>query len=138
VADKTTVRWESEMSFDVELHGHHFSVDADEEFGGRDRGPKPKGLVLSALAGCTGMDVVSILGKMRMPFDGFRVEVEGEIADEHPRVFTKIHIRYILTGDQLDEAKVERAVSLSCEKYCAVHAMLSKSSEVTHEILLNP
>ncbi len=138
MADKTIVTWDEEMSFDVELNGHHFAVDADEAFGGKDRGPKPKGLVLSALAGCTGMDVVSILNKMRMPFDGFRLEVEAEIADEHPKVYTKVHIRYILAGDQLDKSKVERAVDLSCDKYCAVHAMLSKAAEVTHEIVLNP
>jgi putative redox protein len=125
------------MVFDVELHGHHFKVDADSEFGGEDRGPRPKALLLAGLAGCTGMDVVSILKKMRQDWDGFHLEVEAETADSHPQVYTKIHIKYIFTGEDLDRTKVERAVSLSREKYCAVSVMLEKTARVSHEILIN-
>lgn len=134
----TSVTHTEDLAFEVELQGHKFMVDADAKFGGKDRGPRPKPLMLTALAGCTGMDVASIVGKMRMPFDSFRVEVDGELNDDHPVVYTKVHIKYIFTGSELDESKIEKAVKLSTDKYCGVHAMMSKSTEITHEILLNP
>jgi putative redox protein len=133
----TKVSWEEEMAFDVEIQGHHFKIDADEQFGGRDKGPKPKALLLAGLAGCTGMDVVSILRKMRMSWDSFHLEVDATTAETHPQVYTKIVIRYMFTGGELDRTKIERAVSLSREKYCAVSAMLEKTAEVSHEIILN-
>jgi putative redox protein len=138
VAHKTTLTWKEDLAFDVEVDGHHFTVDADAQFGGKDRGPKPKPLVLSALAGCTGMDVASLLTKMKMPFDSLTLEVEGELAEEHPKCYTDIVIRYILTGDALDRNKIEKAVNLSVDKYCAVHYMLSKAATLRHEIVLNP
>lgn len=134
----TKLRWEEELSFDVELQGHHFKVDADEEFGGRDRGPRPKALLLSGLAGCTGMDVASILKKMRMSWDSFTLEVDAASSDSHPVVYTEISVRYIFTGGQLDRKKVERAVSLSREKYCGVAFMLAKTAKINTEIILNP
>ena len=138
MAVKTVLDWHGGMSFDVELQGHRFTVDAMEEFGGRNRGPRPKPLVLSGLGGCTGMDVVSLLGKMKMPFDGFTVEVEGESREEHPQIFTKITIRYIFTGKQLDREKIDKAIALSLQKYCGVYAMLANSAEITHQVALNP
>ena len=81
MASKTQVSWTGEMSFDVELNGHHFTIDADEKFGGNDKGPRPKALLLSGLAGCTGMDVVSLLKKMRMDWKSFNLEVEGQLTD---------------------------------------------------------
>ena len=92
MAHMTTATWTEDLAFDVELDGHHFMVDADKEFGGKNRGPKPKGLLLSALGGCTGMDVASLLTKMKMPFDSFSLEVEGEVGDEHPKSYTDIVI----------------------------------------------
>jgi len=138
VAQNTVVTWTDEMAFDVELEGHHFMIDADEEFGGKNRGPSPKALLLSSLAGCTGMDVVSLLGKMKMPFDKFALEVEGEVAEKHPKSYTDIVIRYIFQGKELDRDKIEKSVKLSLDKYCGVHTMLTKSSNVRHEIVLNP
>jgi len=126
------------MAFDVELEGHHFMIDADEEFGGKNRGPSPKALLLSSLAGCTGMDVVSLLRKMKMPFDKFALEVEGEVAEKHPKSYTDIVIRYIFRGKELDRDKIEKSVKLSLDKYCGVHTMLAKSANVRHEIVLNP
>jgi putative redox protein len=134
----TTLDWETDLCFDVEIDGHHFKVDSDPKYGGKDRGPRPKLLLLTALAGCTGMDVASIVQKMRMPFDTFQVEVGGVSADEEPRVYTHIHIKYIFTGSGADRDKIERAVKLSLEKYCPVAAMLSQVTELTHEIILNP
>jgi putative redox protein len=113
-------------------------VDADPRFGGKDRGPRPKPLLLSALGGCTGMDVVSLLAKMKMPFDSLAIEVEGEAREEHPQIYTRIHIRYLLKGGALDREKIDKAIALSLEKYCAVTAMLSKSAAVSHEVVLNP
>jgi len=137
MASKTSVTWSEGMSFDVELHGHSFPIDADESVGGKNRGPRPKALLLSSLGGCTGMDVVSLLGKMKVPFDSFRVEVEGTLGEEHPKVYTSILVRYILTGSELDRDKIEKAVNLSLEKYCGVTAMLGKTARISHEILLN-
>jgi len=137
-AVKTTLDWKGDMSFAAELQGHRLTVDADSRFGGQDRGPRPKSLVLTALGGCTGMDVVSLLQKMRMPFDALAVEVEGEAREEHPQVYTRIHIRYILKGSALDRDKIDKAVGLSLDKYCPVHAMLSKSVVISHEVILKP
>jgi putative redox protein len=138
MAHKTTVTWTEDLAFNVELDGHNFMVDADTQFGGKDRGPKPKGLLLSALAGCTGMDVASLLTKMKMPFDSFSLEVEGEVGEDHPKSYTDIVIRYIFRGNELDRDKIEKSVKLSLDKYCGVHAMLTKSANLRHEIVLNP
>jgi putative redox protein len=138
VAHKTTVTWTEDLAFDVELDGHHFMVDADEEFGGKNRGPKPKALLLSSLAGCTGMDVASLLTKMKMPFDNFSLEVQAELAEEHPKVYTDILIRYIFHGNELNRDKIEKSIKLSLDKYCGVHAMLVKSANIHYEIVLNP
>jgi putative redox protein len=137
-AVKTTLQWSGEMSFAAELQGHRLALDADPRFGGKDRGPRPKPLVLTALGGCTGMDLVSLLKKMQMPFDALAVEVEGESREEHPQVYTSILIRYILKGAQLDRDKIDKAIALSRDKYCAVHAMLAPSVAIRHEVLLNP
>ena len=138
MAHKTTVTWTEDLAFNVELDGHNFMVDADAEFGGKDRGPKPKGLLLSSLAGCTGMDVASLLTKMKMPFDSFSLEVEGELAKEHPKTYTDIVIRYIFRGDSLNRDKIEKSIKLSLDKYCGVHAMLAKAANLHYEIVLNP
>lgn len=132
----TRVTYTDGMAFDVELQGHHFTVDAEAQVGGSDRGPRPKALLLSALAGCTGMDVVAILKKMRMPFASFSVDVSGELTDEHPKVFRALHVTYRFTGEELDRAKIERAVELSQTTYCGVTAMLRKTAEITTEIVL--
>ena len=124
-----------DLSFDIDLQGHRFTVDADESVGGKDRGPRPKALLLSGLAGCTGMDVASILGKMKMPYDSFAVEVDAETTDEHPKVYKSITVRYIFTGSDLDRSKIEKAVNLSQEKYCGVSAMLGKTAAITAHII---
>ena len=137
-AVKTTLEWSGGMSFETELAGHRLTVDADSRFGGQNRGPRPKSLVLTALGGCTAMDVVSLLRKMQVPFDSLAVEVEGEAREEHPQVYTRLHLRYILKGNALDREKIDKAVGLSLDKYCAVHAMLAKSVPISHEVVLNP
>lgn len=130
------VSWENKMAFDVELNGHHFMIDADDKVGGENRGPRPKGLMLAALAGCTGMDVVSILGKMRVELDGFNVSVEGELTEEHPKTYHEITVVYTFKGKELPMDKLEKAVNLSQERYCGVSAMLSKAAKLNHKIIV--
>lgn len=137
MAHETTLTFQGDMAFDVELHGHHFTVDADESVGGKNRGPRPKDLLLSGLAGCTGMDVVALLKNRKMPFDSFRVRVDADSTDEHPKVYSAIRIEYRFEGAALDGAKIRKAVDLSRERYCGVSAMLSKVATVTHRIFLN-
>lgn len=136
MADTTEITWQQGMAFDVSVEGSSFGIDASEAFGGRGHGPKPKTLLLSALAGCTGMDVVSILAKMRMPFDGLRIQVDGELTDEHPKVYRSIHVTYRFSGTELDRAKIDKAVSLSQERYCGVTAMLSKTAKIEWDIVV--
>jgi len=124
------------LSFDVELDGHTFKIDSAEEFGGKNRGPRPKNFMLVALGGCTGMDVASIMRKMKIPYKGMSVSVSGILTEEHPRHFSKMHITYRIKGKNLDRSKVERAVSLSQEKYCGVTYSYSKAMEITHEIIM--
>ncbi len=126
------------LAFDAQLQNHNLRLDADSSVGGQDYGPTPKALMLTSLAGCTGMDVASILAKMQMPYASFKVEVEGDLSKEHPRVYTAIRVRYLFTGDALDRAKIEKAVKLSQEKYCGVSAMLRQIADLSYEVVLNP
>jgi len=96
-----------------------------------ETGPRPFELLLVGLAGCTAMDVVSVLRKKRQPFTGLQVRATAEQADEHPRVYTKIHLEYVVTGEGVDRRAVERAIELSQTKYCPAAAMLSKAAEIT-------
>jgi putative redox protein len=136
---KVNVTWSAPMRFEGEAEGGtRLVMDSLPQYGGTGEGPSPMQTVLIAAAGCTGMDVVSILTKMRAPLERLVIDVEGERATEHPKVFTKIHLRYAFSGDGLQREQVERAVSLSMEKYCSVSAMLKKAATVTYEIVLAP
>ena len=134
----TRAEWKEGMAFDIDLQGHNIKVDATEDHGGKNYGPTPKHLVLSALAGCTAMDVVAILGKMGVTYDSFAVEVDGKTDDEHPKVFTELKVRYIFTGSDLDRSKLEKAAHLSESKYCAVSAMVQETAKLDYEIIVNP
>ncbi|MFP4302316.1 MAG: OsmC family protein [Spirochaetaceae bacterium] len=138
MSHKTKAVWRGDMSFDIELQGFNIRVDADESVGGKNQGPTPKPLMLASLAGCTGMDVVAILGKMQMPYDRFELDISGETTEEHPKVYREIHIDYKFWGSELDEPKIQKAVKLSQEKYCGVSATLSEVGEVRYTIHLNP
>ena len=131
----TQCTWTGGMSFDAEIDGHHIALDAAPEHGGEGKGPKPKPLMLTALAGCTAMDVVAILGKMREPLKHFAVNVEGDLSDGQPAVYERFRIVYeFRKADGLNPDKVARAVSLSQDKYCGVSAMLRKAAELAFEI----
>jgi putative redox protein len=122
------------MAFDTVVDGHTLTIDADPGFGGQDNGPKPKPLILLSLSGCTGMDVVSLMNKMRVEYADFEIKVDGELAEEHPKYYTKIHITYSLKTKPEYHEKVKKAVTLSQERYCGVSYMLAQSSVLTHEI----
>ncbi len=126
--------WNDGMSFLSTVNGHDIAVDAASEFGGKDRGPRPKPLLLSALTGCTGMDVVAILGKMHVEIDGFRITAKADLAEEHPKVYRRIELLYEFRGKKLPKAKIEKAVELSQEKYCAVSAMLRETCPLSYDI----
>jgi len=135
--DTVNVKWNEKMSFTNEVDGHKFVIDAKEDVGGENKGPKPKPLMLSALAGCTAMDVISILRKMRMEPDYFNVKVEGELTEEHPKHYYKMKIIYELKGDNLKVENVKKAVSLSEDRYCGVSHVYKQVMEVTAEIWIN-
>jgi putative redox protein len=131
------IEWKEGLAFNALLDGHEFTIDGTPEAGGRDLGPRPKGLTLVSLAGCTAMDVISILGKMRVPVATFQVETEAVLADEHPKKFLEIKIRYIFTGAGLSSEPLLKAIALSEEKYCGVRATLAPAVAIRHEIVLN-
>ncbi len=133
---KTIAQWTGGMAFDIELQGHRITVDATAEVGGRDLGPSPKSLLLAGLAGCTGMDVVSILRKMGQEWDSFNLQIEAESSEKHPKVYTDIKINYIFSGKNLSKDKIEKAINLSQNKYCGVTAMLKSSASISHEIII--
>jgi putative redox protein len=131
---KTTINWTGKMAFaGTAPSGHEIKMDAAAEIGGENSGPRPTELLLSAVAGCTGIDIISILHKMRLEPSSFHMDVEGERADDHPKRFTKINIHYALEGD-LPEDKVVRAIELSKDKYCSVSHSLNAEIAVTYSI----
>jgi putative redox protein len=133
---ESTVTWKTGMSFNSVQDGHDIILDLPTDLGGTDQGPKPKTLLLTALGGCTAMDVVSILNKMRVEFTGLTIHASGELTDEHPKVFKHLRIKYIFKGNALPQEKLEKAVSLSQEKYCGVSAMLAKACPIKYEIII--
>lgn len=135
--EKIQCNWKEEMSFEGEVDGHKITLDAKPEVGGKDRGPRPKPLLLLSLAGCTGMDVVSILKKMRVEVEDFNISVEGNLTEEHPKYYDKLHIVYQFRGKDLPKDKLEKAVTLSQDRYCGVSEMLRKAGELTYEIKVN-
>ncbi|NTV85024.1 MAG: OsmC family protein [Bacteroidales bacterium] len=128
--------WKENMAFVAEVDGFKIPLDTSPESGGQEFGPRPKKLTLAALAGCTGMDVISILKKMRIEPSYFNIIVEGDAAEEHPKYYQKIHVIYELKGDNIDLEKVDKAVNLSRDRYCSVFAQLKHGAEITYEIRL--
>ncbi len=121
------------MRFEVEAgSGHHVTLDAAEHGGGHNEGFRPMELLLVGLAGCTGMDVISILRKKRQQVTGYEVHVTGVRAEEHPMVFVEIIVEHIVTGHRIQPEAVARAIELSEERYCGAGAMLGKVAHLTH------
>lgn len=117
---------------------HWVIMDGPKTFGGSRAGSSPKELLLISLGGCTATDVVSILQKKRVPFTGFEIRLTADAREEHPPIFTDIHIEYVVYGDDVKAADVERAIELSKTKYCSVSAMLSDSVKMTRSYRIKP
>ncbi|HBF87708.1 MAG TPA: osmotically inducible protein C [Bacteroidales bacterium] len=132
--ESVNIKWLENMAFEGTVNGHKIVIDANLEVGGENRGPRPKPFMLFALAGCTGMDVVSILKKMRVDLDYFNVIVEGDLTEEHPKHFTSMHVIYEFKGKDLPMDKLEKAIELSEERYCGVSAVYKKAMKITSEI----
>lgn len=130
---KARIKWVEGVSFVGESEtGHAVVLDGAPENGGRNIGMRPMEMLLIGMGACTSFDVVTILKKARQPIVDCVAEIQAERADEIPKVFTKIHVHFVVTGDGLNEMQVERAVKLSAEKYCSASIMLSKSVAITH------
>lgn len=128
--------WLGKMAFAAQgPSGHKVTIDAAEAVGGENRGPRPMELMLFSVAGCTAIDIVSILNKMRQEFEELQVTVQGERAEEHPKRFTRVNIHYKVKGKGLDRAKVERAVDLSHNKYCSASASMNAEFTTSLEIV---
>ena len=128
-----TVTLASGMAFDATSgSGHTIRMDAAPDHGGQDSAASPMEMLLVSLGGCTGMDVISILRKMRQEVTAYRVEVCGTRRDEHPRIFTAIEVEHVVSGPKLDPKQIARAVELSSERYCSVSAMLGVAADVRH------
>ncbi len=131
---KAVVKWLDNMSFVGESEsGHSVVMDGPPESGGRNLGIRPMEMVLLGMGGCTAFDVVLILKRQRQAITDCYVELTSERAEEAPKVFTKIHVHYVVKGKNLDDKKVARAVDMTAEKYCSVSIMLAKSVDVTHD-----
>ena len=131
---KCRIKWLDHMSFVGEAgSGHSVVMDGAPEAGGRDLGIRPMEMLLLGLGGCTAFDVVSILHKSRQQIGDCEVEIEAERATEIPKVFTQIHMHFIVSGRELDETKVSKAIALSADKYCSASRMLEKTAIITHD-----
>ncbi|MDC3415281.1 OsmC family protein [Aquibacillus sp. 3ASR75-11] len=131
---KTIVKWTDQMAFSgLTPSGHEIKIDAAESVGGQNSGARPTELLMQAVAGCTGIDIISILKKMRLEPVSFHMELEEERAEDHPKRFTNINIHYALEGE-LPEDKVIRAIKLSKDKYCSVSHTLNATIEVSYSI----
>ena len=131
---KATVKWLDNMSFVGESEsGHSVVMDGPPDSGGRNMGVRPMEMVLLGMGGCTAFDLVLILQRQRQQVIDCRVELDADRADEVPKVFTRIHVRYVVTGKGLDDKKVARAVEMTAEKYCSVSIMLAQSVDITHD-----
>ena len=130
---KARVKWLDNMSFVGESgSGHSIVMDGPPEAGGRDLGVRPMEMLLLGLGGCSSFDVVSILKKTRQNVTSCEVDIKAERADNEPKVFIKVHLHFKVSGDDLSEKKVEKAISLSANKYCSAAIMFEKTAAVTH------
>ncbi len=128
------VRWLSDMAFEAETgSGHSIIVDGPPDAGGKNQGPRPMEMLLVGMGACSSVDVISILKKSRLDIDNCEVKVTAKRADEHPKVFTDIHLHFVVTGKELKEKTVQRAIELSAEKYCSASIMLGATAKVTHD-----
>lgn len=127
-------KWVDGLAFSTTIGDHSINMDAKPEVGGRNLGASPKRMLLSALTGCTGMDVVSLFKKMRQDVEDFSIDASAELTEEHPIHYKSIHLKYKVSGTNLDENKVRKAISLSMERYCGISYMLSKATNLDFSV----
>jgi len=133
-AMKARIKWVENVCFMGESEtGHAVVLDGAPDAGGRNLGMRPMEMLLIGMGACTSFDVVTILKKARQPVTDCVAEIEAERADDIPKVFTRIHVHFVVTGSGLNRAQVERAIKLSAEKYCSASIMLGKAAEITHD-----
>ncbi|MEX0362126.1 MAG: OsmC family protein [Allomuricauda sp.] len=126
-----TTKWLGEMAFESNNpSGHTFKIDAGPDDGGKGEGFRPKALMLSSLAGCSGLDVASLIKKMKLEVDDFSIETIANLTDEHPKYYDKVVIEYHFHGSNLNEKKLQKAIDLSVEKYCGVMEMFRRFAEL--------
>ena len=131
---KTRVKWLDNMSFVGEsASGHSVVMDGPPEAGGRNLGVRPMEMLLLGLGGCSSFDIISMLKKGKQDIVDCEVEITAVRADSQPKVFTKIHLHFIISGNDLSDKRVARAIELSAEKYCSASIMLGKTAEITHD-----
>lgn len=134
----TLVKWQDGLTFEGTTEsGHAIIMDASPEVGGQNKGARPMEMVLLGLGGCTSIDVIMMLQKAKQAVEDCQVEITAERSDTIPKVFTKIHVHFKVTGHDLNPKKVERAVNLSAEKYCSVSKMLEATVEMSHGFEMN-
>jgi putative redox protein len=134
---KARIKWMEQVTFVGETgSGHAVVMDGSPESGGRNLGPRPMEMLLLGAGGCTSFDVISILKKSRQSVSDCYVEIEAERAESDPKVFTKIHMHFVVTGKEVKTEVVERAIKLSAGKYCSASIMLGKTAEITHDFEL--
>ena len=134
---KVITQWKGNMASESKLPDGTIEIDLPEDQGGDGNGMRPKALMLASLAGCSGLDVASLIKKMRLKVDDFRIETDAELTDETAAVYHSVTIRYVFSGKELEKEKLEKAVNLSVEKYCGVMKMFEKFAEVKIEIIFN-
>ncbi|HCA26809.1 MAG TPA: OsmC family protein [Betaproteobacteria bacterium] len=132
---RARIKWVEGVSFLGETESSHaVLMDGSPEIGGRNLGPRPMEMLLLGAGGCSSVDVILILKKARQDITDCVVDIQAERAPNDPKVFTNIHLHYVVTGKNLNPVHVERAIKLSAEKYCSVSIMLGKTAEITHDV----
>ncbi len=130
-----SAKWLTDLAFEAEVDGHKIYMDSSPEHGGKNTGPRPKPLMMVALAGCTGMDVAALLKKMREPVEELTVDVEGNVTDEHPKRFDSMKVIFRVKGKGINRKHVEKAVHLSSSRYCGISANYSQAFPIDYEII---
>ena len=134
MAVQVSTKWLGEMRFEsTNPSGHNLFIDAGEENGGKSEGYRPKALMLSGLAGCSGLDVAALIKKMKLDVDDFKIDIEANLTEEHPKFYDKVAMHFHFYGSNLNEKKLQRAVDLSIEKYCGVMEMFRQFSKLDIE-----
>jgi putative redox protein len=128
--------FDKNMAFNANISGHNVLMDTTADDGGEDTGPSPKRLMLASLAGCTGMDIVSILNKMKVPFSDFSIDIDADVRDEFPKIYNRVKITYKIKMAVADKPKMEKAITLSQEKYCSVSAMFRSFAKMETDIII--